>query len=124
MPAADSDFLAEMLVAVASWRLEDPVGSIAEVLSQPQLAHYVPDNDACRLYERVDFRQVYQVGSSLTMLLRPQSPSWLSFGDEPAKCQRPLRVCEWPSCVIALTPVHFPRFTNMTTGSYMGTSEE
>ena len=39
--ASDADFLAEMLVAAVFWRPDDPSGSVAEILSQPQLAHYV-----------------------------------------------------------------------------------
>lgn len=40
-PASDADFLAEMLVAAAFWRPDGPSGSVAEIMSQPQLAHYV-----------------------------------------------------------------------------------
>lgn len=39
--ASDADFLLEMLVAAAFLRPDGPQGDIAEVLSQPQLAHYV-----------------------------------------------------------------------------------
>lgn len=39
--ASDADFLCEMLVAAAFWRPSGPHGSVAEVLSQPQFAHYV-----------------------------------------------------------------------------------
>lgn len=39
--SSDADFLAEMLVAAAFWRSDGPSGSVTEVLSQPQLAHYV-----------------------------------------------------------------------------------
>lgn len=39
--ASDADFLAEMLVAAAFWRPDESSGSVTEVLSQPQLAHYV-----------------------------------------------------------------------------------
>lgn len=39
--ATDADFLAEMLVAAAFWRPDGPSGSVAEVLSEPKLAHYV-----------------------------------------------------------------------------------
>lgn len=39
--AADADFLAEMLVAAAYWRPDGPRGSVTEVLSEPQLAHYI-----------------------------------------------------------------------------------
>lgn len=38
---SDADFLAEMLAAAAFWRPDEPGGSVAEVLRQPQLAHYV-----------------------------------------------------------------------------------
>ena len=41
--ASDADFLAAMLVAAAFWRIDGPRGSVTEVLSQPQLAHYVLD---------------------------------------------------------------------------------
>lgn len=41
--ASDADFLSEMLVAAAFWRPDGPHGSVTEVLSQPQLAHYVAD---------------------------------------------------------------------------------
>ncbi len=151
--ASDANFLAEMLVAAAFWRPDGPSGRVTDVLSQPQLAHYVagwprsgdfgvvalsgqqpvgaawarvlpesdpgygfvdgdipevsmgvvqawrgrgvgtsllnalianaheqklgslslsvePDNPGRRLYERAGFRQVDQVGGSLTMLLR------------------------------------------------------
>lgn len=37
----DFHFLAEMLVAAAFWRPDGPSGSVAEVLGQPQLSHYV-----------------------------------------------------------------------------------
>ena len=146
-----------MLVAAAFWRPEGPSGSVADVLSQPQLAHYIagwprpgdlgvialdgqqpvgaawvrlmpesdpgygfveastpelsmgvrsawrgrgvgtrlldaligaageqgpasvslsvePDNAARRLYERMGFRQIDEVGGSLTMLLRLRRP--------------------------------------------------
>ena len=39
--ATDADFLVEMLVVAAYWRPDQPVGSVDEVLSQPELAHYV-----------------------------------------------------------------------------------
>lgn len=39
--ASDADFLTEMLVVAAFWRPDGPHGSVAEVLTQPQLAHYV-----------------------------------------------------------------------------------
>lgn len=39
--ASDAPFLAEMLVAAAFWRPDGPSGSIDEVLSRPDLAHYV-----------------------------------------------------------------------------------
>lgn len=39
--ARDADFLTEMLVAAAFWRPERPSGTVTEVLSQPELAHYV-----------------------------------------------------------------------------------
>lgn len=39
--ASDSGFLAEMLAAAAFWRPGGPRGSVATVLSQPELAHYV-----------------------------------------------------------------------------------
>ena len=39
--ASDADFLAEMLVAAAFWRPDESGGSVAEVLCEPQLAHYV-----------------------------------------------------------------------------------
>lgn len=39
--ASDADFLAEMLVAAAFWRPDGPSGSVAEVLSRPEFAHYV-----------------------------------------------------------------------------------
>lgn len=39
--ASDAGFLAEMLVVAAFWRPDGPRGSVPEVLSQPQLAHYV-----------------------------------------------------------------------------------
>lgn len=151
--ASDASFLAEMLVAAAFWRPDGPSGSVAEVLSRPEFAHYVvgwprpddlgviaqdgqqpigaawvrffsesdpgygfvdaatpelsmgvvpawrgrgigfrllsgliahgreqgltsfslsvePDNYARRLYERVGFRTVDEVGGALTMLLR------------------------------------------------------
>lgn len=151
--ASDAPFLAEMLVAAAFWRPDGPGGSVAEVLSRPEFAHYVagwprpddlgvialdgeqpigaawvrffsesdpgygfvdaatpelsmgvvpawrgrgigfrlldglitrsrehglaslslsvePDNYARRLYERVGFRTVHEVGGALTMLLR------------------------------------------------------
>ncbi len=151
--ARDASFLAEMLVAAAFWRTDGPSGRVTDVLSHPQLAHYVagwprpgdlgvialsgqrpvgaawarmlpesdpgygfvdptipemslavvqawrgrgvgtrllnvlianarkqglaslslsvePDNGARRLYERAGFRQVDQVGGSLTMLLQ------------------------------------------------------
>lgn len=157
--ASDADFLAQVLVAAAFWRPDGPSGSVSEVLSQPELAHYVAgwprpgdlgvialdgqqrvgvawvrllsatdpgygfvdnatpelsmgvlqawrgrgvgsrlldaliaaareqeltalslsverDNYARRLYERVGFRQVDEVGGSLTMLLRlPHVPA-------------------------------------------------
>lgn len=38
---SDVDFLEEMLVAAAFWRPDGARGSVAEVLDQPQLAHYV-----------------------------------------------------------------------------------
>lgn len=105
--AADVDFLAAMLADAAFWRPDGPSGSVAEVLAQPNLAHYVvawprpgdlgvvaldgrrrvgaawvrllPESDpgygfARDLYERVGFRQVAEVGASLTMLLRLQPP--------------------------------------------------
>lgn len=155
--AADVDFLAAMLADAAFWRPDGPSGSVAEVLAQPNLAHYVVawprpgdlgvvaldgrrrvgaawvrllpesdpgygfvdaatpelsmgvvrgwrgrgigsrllgepiaaareqelsslslsverDNYARDLYERVGFRQVAEVGASLTMLLRLQPP--------------------------------------------------
>ena len=37
----DALFLTEMLVAAAFWRPDGPSGSVEQVLSQPQLAHYV-----------------------------------------------------------------------------------
>jgi ribosomal protein S18 acetylase RimI-like enzyme len=39
--AADGPFLTEMLVAAAFWRPEGPAGSVADVMGQPELAHYV-----------------------------------------------------------------------------------
>ncbi|MGB3257934.1 MAG: GNAT family N-acetyltransferase [Ornithinimicrobium sp.] len=39
--ASDADFLVQMLVVAAFWRSDRPPGSVREVLSQPQLAHYV-----------------------------------------------------------------------------------
>ena len=39
--AADGPFLAEMLVAAAFWRPEGPVGSVRDVMDQPEFAHYV-----------------------------------------------------------------------------------
>lgn len=39
--AFDADFLAEMLVVAAFWRAEGPSGRVSDVLSHPQLAHYV-----------------------------------------------------------------------------------
>lgn len=39
--ASDADFLTDMLVVAAFWRPAGPRGSVAEVLAQPQLAHYV-----------------------------------------------------------------------------------
>ncbi len=39
--ARDADFIAEMLVAAAFWRPDGPCGSLAAVLGQPDLAHYV-----------------------------------------------------------------------------------
>ena len=38
---ADDDFLAEMLVAAACWRLDGPLGDVQSVLARPELAHYV-----------------------------------------------------------------------------------
>jgi len=38
---ADDDFLAEMLVAAACWRLDGPLGDVHSVLTRPELAHYV-----------------------------------------------------------------------------------
>ncbi len=38
---ADADFLAEMLVAAARWRLAGPLGDVQSVLARPGLAHYV-----------------------------------------------------------------------------------
>ena len=39
--AADGPFLAEMLAAAAFWRPGGPDGSVADVMGQPELAHYV-----------------------------------------------------------------------------------
>jgi ribosomal protein S18 acetylase RimI-like enzyme len=39
--AADGAFLTEMLVAAAFWRPGAPIGSIRDVMNQPELAHYV-----------------------------------------------------------------------------------
>ncbi|MGO1736454.1 MAG: GNAT family N-acetyltransferase [Leucobacter sp.] len=39
--ASDAPFLTEMLVAAAFWRPDGPNGSVEEVLSQPELAHYI-----------------------------------------------------------------------------------
>lgn len=39
--ASDAGFLTDMLVAAAFWRPDGPRGSVSEVLTQPQLAHYV-----------------------------------------------------------------------------------
>lgn len=39
--ATDAPFLTEMLVAAAFWRAEGPVGTVDEVMSNPELAHYV-----------------------------------------------------------------------------------
>lgn len=39
--AGDAPFLTEMLVAAAFWRADGPVGTVQEVLSNPNLAHYV-----------------------------------------------------------------------------------
>ncbi|MCT1435256.1 GNAT family N-acetyltransferase [Dietzia maris] len=39
--ASDADFLTEMLVEAAFWRPDDVGGSVAGVLREPQLAHYV-----------------------------------------------------------------------------------
>lgn len=39
--ASDAHFLTQMLVAAAFWRPDGPSGSVADVLNQPQLAHYV-----------------------------------------------------------------------------------
>jgi hypothetical protein len=39
--ASDAPFLAEMLLAAAFWRPDQPSGTVTEMLSQPQLAHYV-----------------------------------------------------------------------------------
>ncbi|WP_298253263.1 GNAT family N-acetyltransferase [uncultured Arthrobacter sp.] len=41
--SSDAAFLAEMLVAAAFWRPDGPSGSVAEVLSRPELAHYIAD---------------------------------------------------------------------------------
>jgi len=38
---ADEDFLVEMLVAAAFWRLDGPLGDVQSVLARPDLAHYV-----------------------------------------------------------------------------------
>jgi len=38
---ADDDFLGEMLVAAACWRLDGPLGDVQSVLARPELAHYV-----------------------------------------------------------------------------------
>ncbi len=38
---ADDDFLAEMHLAAAYWRLDGPVGDVQSVLARPELAHYV-----------------------------------------------------------------------------------
>jgi len=38
---ADDDFLAEMLLAAAYWRLDGPLGDLPSVLARPELAHYV-----------------------------------------------------------------------------------
>lgn len=39
--AADAEFLTEMLVHAAFWRSAGPAGSVAEVLRDPNLSHYV-----------------------------------------------------------------------------------
>jgi hypothetical protein len=38
---ADGDFLAEMFVAAAFWRLDGPRGDLQSILTRPELAHYV-----------------------------------------------------------------------------------
>lgn len=39
--ASDAGFLADMLVAAAFWRPDGPGGTVAAVLSDSKLAHYV-----------------------------------------------------------------------------------
>ena len=39
--ATDVAFLTDMLVAAAFWRPDGPVGSVGEVLANPELAHYI-----------------------------------------------------------------------------------
>lgn len=39
--ASDAPFLTEMLIAAAFWRADGPVGTAQEVMSNPELAHYV-----------------------------------------------------------------------------------
>lgn len=39
--ATDAPFIAEMLVAAAFWRPDGPAGTLADVLAEPALAHYV-----------------------------------------------------------------------------------
>jgi hypothetical protein len=39
--ATDAPFLSEMLVAAAFWRADGPVGTVQEVMGNPDLAHYV-----------------------------------------------------------------------------------
>ena len=38
---SDAEFLTKMLAAAAFWRPGEPVGGVAEVLREPQFAHYV-----------------------------------------------------------------------------------
>ena len=73
--AADGPFLAEMLVAAAFWRPEGPVGSVRDVMDQPEFAHYVagwPQRSDCGVIAE-DERPV---GAAWFRFLRANDPGY------------------------------------------------
>lgn len=74
--ASDADFLAEMLVAAAFWRPEEPSGSVTEVLSQPQLAHYVSGWPAPGDLGVIALDEQLPVGAAWARLLPESDPGY------------------------------------------------
>ncbi len=74
--ASDAEFLAQMLVAAAFWRPEGPPGSLREVWSEPQLAHYVAGWPQAGDFGVIALDGQRRIGAAWVRLLTASDPGY------------------------------------------------